>query len=79
MSTGNGLAMTHYRLTLFTVALLFSVPSAVSADIYHVKPASTGNGSGDDWANACTLAFGLANAQSGDSIWVSAGTYKPAN
>ncbi|MGB9740118.1 choice-of-anchor Q domain-containing protein, partial [Chloroflexus sp.] len=41
--------------------------------------ASTAQGSGDcfGWANACTLQTALAQAQSGDEIWVKAGVHYP--
>jgi len=48
------------------------------ADIYYVKQAATGNGSGSDWDNASSDLQAMINgANVGDQIWVAAGTYKP--
>ena len=56
----------------------FGVSPIVSArNIVHVKPTATGKGDGSDWNNAAALSTALANATSGDDLWVASGTHKP--
>ncbi|MDX9954333.1 MAG: choice-of-anchor Q domain-containing protein, partial [Anaerolineae bacterium] len=45
--------------------------------IYYTKPAASGIGDCQSWANACSLLTALANTLTGDEIWAAAGTYKP--
>jgi hypothetical protein len=46
---------------------------------YFVKANAAGNNSGTSWANAfSSLQSALESAQSGDQIWVAAGTYVPS-
>jgi hypothetical protein len=47
--------------------------------IYYVKPAASGTGDCQSWANACTLRDALKTAISGDEIWAAAGTHKPTS
>lgn len=65
-------------VTIFfaVVALLIAAPAA--AKIIYVKSNATGADTGESWANACNdLRSALSSANSGDQIWVAAGTYKP--
>lgn len=58
-----------------------SVNSATSFDVLrriHVKANAVGSNNGLNWTNAYTdLQSALAEAASGDEIWLAAGTYKP--
>ncbi len=45
------------------------------ATVYYVTPDGAGNCS--SWETACSLQTALTAADSGDEIWVAAGTYKP--
>ncbi len=48
--------------------------------IYKVKPWATGNNNGSSWEDAFTsLQSALASANSGDTIWVAQGVYKPGS
>jgi len=50
----------------------------VRAGTWYVKPAPSGTGSGNSWANAsASLAAIITGAASGDQVWVAAGTYVP--
>ncbi len=66
-------------LSVFLIMVLAIGPMGITpvhaAGILYVTP----DGSGDcsDWANACSLQTALANAVSGDEIWVQMGVYKP--
>jgi predicted outer membrane repeat protein len=44
---------------------------------YYTKPAASGLGNCQSWANACTLRNALTTTISGNNIWVMAGTHKP--
>lgn len=61
-------------LALVALSLLPPSPARASGVVY-VKPAGTGDGS--SWALAADLAAALSAAQSGDELWVAAGTYRP--
>ena len=68
-------------LTAFLFITLFIVITnfAFSATIY-VKHDASGSNNGLSWANAFTsFQSALNNANSGDQIWVAAGTYKPTS
>lgn len=69
----------HYHQRVGLSAALFLIlslsPLAESAIIY-VKPGGGGTQSGQDWPNAkATVSAALTAANSGDEIWVVAGTY----
>lgn len=53
----------------------FNIEGEVGINIFYVKPDVAGDCS--NWDNACELQTALSLAQSGDQIWVAAGTYKP--
>lgn len=60
---------------MLTAAVLLTVAQCYSATHY-VKSGGTGDGS--SWSNAAgDLQQTIDNAQSGDEIWIAAGTYKP--
>lgn len=46
--------------------------------VWHVAVDGNPAANGADWSQATTLLNALANAGSGDEIWLKAGTYKPA-
>ncbi|MFN8485160.1 MAG: choice-of-anchor Q domain-containing protein [Anaerolineae bacterium] len=62
-------------LALATVLLLGQPASATG--VVYVVPGGAGTQSGASWANARDLAAALTAANSGDELWVKAGTYKP--
>ena len=45
--------------------------------VLYAAPSAVGNGDCSSWANACTLQTALANAISGDEIWVKRGVHYP--
>ncbi len=45
--------------------------------ILYAAPTARGSGNCSSWANACTLQTALAQAVSGDEIWVKAGVHYP--
>ncbi len=59
--------------------LTLITPDSVQADpgVLYAAPTAQGNGDCTSWADACTLAVAVANATSGDEIWVKAGLHKP--
>ncbi|MGC1377452.1 MAG: choice-of-anchor Q domain-containing protein, partial [Anaerolineales bacterium] len=62
------------------LALTFSalnITPVRAATIRYAVPGATGTGDCASWVTACTLQTALANAGSGDEIWVVAGTHKP--
>lgn len=66
---------------LIIVGILLSAgPNAAMAKVIYVTPAGNDAGDGLSWATAKkTVSAGLSTAQSGDEIWVTAGTYTPTS
>ena len=60
-------------LLLFLAFPFFSL----SAKVYYVSPAPSGNGSGETWADATTLQTAMEQAVAGDEIWITQGVYIP--
>ncbi len=73
-----GMALLLMVLSL-TTAVTLTAPRIVRADpgVRYAAPAAQGNGDCSSWANACTLQTALAQAVSGDEIWVKAGVHYP--
>jgi formylglycine-generating enzyme required for sulfatase activity len=64
---------------LLLVLFCLGCQSAGFAATIYVKPNASGAKNGTSWANAYTsLQSALSAAQNGDSLWIAAGTYKPA-
>ena len=60
---------------LVFLILFFAKTLGLSAQVIHVRPTVSGNGSGDDWANAATLQHAISVATPASVLWVQAGTY----
>jgi hypothetical protein len=58
-------------------ALLALAPARAASIIRYAAPGGATSGNCSSWANACTLAYALAVATSGDQVWVKAGVHKP--
>ncbi len=73
-----GIAMLLIGLTL-VAALNLTFPRATSASpgVLYAAPTAQGSGNCTSWDNACTLQTALAQAVSGDEIWVKAGVHYP--
>jgi len=73
-----GIALLLIGLSLAT-AVNLTAPRVVRANpgVLYAAPVAQGSGNCSSWANACTLQTALANAVSGDEIWVKAGVHKP--
>ncbi|PSQ92493.1 MAG: hypothetical protein BRD52_04760, partial [Bacteroidetes bacterium SW_4_67_19] len=57
-----------------------SLPASAQSDVVYVDEDAGGAGDGSSWDDAYTqLQDGLADAQSGDDVWVAYGTYVPDN
>jgi len=55
-----------------------AVQAEGTGNTLYVKPGGAKSGSCSSWAAACDLQYALSSvAQSGDELWVAAGTYKP--
>ena len=52
-------------------------PAYAAGTVRYAAPTAQGSGNCSSWANACTLAYALSVAQSGDQIWVKAGVHTP--
>ena len=60
------------------ILLLFTlVPDVQAAGLLYAKSSASGTGDCSTWANACSLQTALAQAVSGDQIWVAAGVHYP--
>jgi hypothetical protein len=73
-----GIALLLTGLSLATAVTLTAPQSArANPGVLYAAPVAQGSGNCSSWANACTLQTALANAVSGDEIWVKAGVHKP--
>ena len=61
------------------IAVTLTAPQPARADpgVLYAAPTAQGSGDCSSWDNACTLQTALAQAQSGDEIWVKAGVHYP--
>ena len=58
-------------------SVAFSLQNLRGPAVLYVVPGGVTAGSCFAWASACELSYALTQAQSGDQIWVAAGTYLP--
>jgi hypothetical protein len=81
VSRDTPLRSTAVLLALAALALALLLPAAparAASTIRYAAPDGATTGACDgNWANACTLAYALSVAQSGDQIWVKAGVHTP--
>ncbi len=66
-----------YLILFFLAALTISPTVSADPDVLYAAPTAQGSGNCDTWANACTLQTALAQAQSGDEVWVMTGIHYP--
>lgn len=67
-----------YLLIVLVLAVILSPSTGIHARIIYVDAGAQGENTGLDWANAWPcLQNALAEAQSGDEVWVAAGIYRP--
>jgi len=73
-----GIALLLTGLSL-VIAVTLTAPQTTRADpgVLCAAPSAVGSGNCSSWANACTLQTALANALSGDEIWVKKGVHYP--
>jgi uncharacterized repeat protein (TIGR01451 family) len=67
----------YLLVVLMVVMLLMSVSGHAVAGILYAAPSSGGLGDCTSWPDACTLQQAIANAVSGDEIWVLEGVHYP--
>jgi hypothetical protein len=66
------------RIFAICSCCLLMAAAAQAGSPYYVRPNSSGNNDGTNWANASNDLQAMINqAQAGEEIWVAAGTYKP--
>jgi uncharacterized repeat protein (TIGR02543 family) len=65
---------------LITLVLFSTLLNVSAQNVIYVNALASGNNNGSSWTNAYTsLDSALAYSQSGDSIWVAKGIYRPDN
>lgn len=62
---------------ILAVHLTASRTVRANPGVLYAAPTAQGNGNCSNWDNACTVQTALAQAQSGDEIWVRAGVHYP--
>ncbi|HHY55949.1 MAG TPA: hypothetical protein GYA08_10985, partial [Chloroflexi bacterium] len=72
-----GMALLLMGLSLILAVNLTAPRTARGAGVRYAAPSAQGSGDCSSWANACTLQTALAQAVSGDEIWVKAGAHYP--
>lgn len=74
-----GVAWRACIIVLVLTAIVAAATATCARSIIYVVPSGAGSQSGIDWANAKDLAAAVADASSGDELWVRAGIYKPVS
>ncbi|MGC8878895.1 MAG: beta strand repeat-containing protein, partial [Anaerolineae bacterium] len=81
MDSGSRISLAGMVLLLIGLSLwvgwALSVPAYANPGILYAAPSAQGSGNCSSWADACTLQTALAQATSGDEIWVKRGVHKP--
>ncbi|MBX2893172.1 MAG: right-handed parallel beta-helix repeat-containing protein [Saprospiraceae bacterium] len=69
----------HIFFPVLLALCLAAVSNSLQAATRYVKPTAGGTGDGSSWANASADLQAMVNASAaGDTVWVAAGNYKPA-
>lgn len=63
-------------IILLTLLLVIPMRADAAFKAWHVGVSATGDESGDDWSNQCTIIVAESGASRGDSIYVADGDYK---